>query len=120
VGEYFVISDNSKLKETLVGGPTKVGVDVVCAHTPVNNWHNIHKVFPSVGNRLNFTNGSIKSHVLGVMLIEGGLKYVEGPPLSVCNILERLLRNGEPPGNKKVLDCQEALLDAGYEEFAKL
>jgi hypothetical protein len=120
VGEYFLISDNKKLKETLVGGPTIVGVDVVCGRTPVNNWHNIHKVFTSVGNRLNFSNNSIKSHVLGTMLIEGGLKYIQGPPQPVCDILERFLRNGQEPGNEKMLDCQEALLDAGYEEFAKL
>lgn len=69
-------------------------------------------------------NNVIKSHVLGLLKIDGlteVMLYGVGDPrelLYVENIINKYLPNKR--GNDAVMECQNALIDAGYEEYAQL
>jgi hypothetical protein len=58
----------------------------------------------------------IKSHVLGVLLIHG-VTEIKMDNNEVQNIL-----NGHLPskGMESVLECQDELIEAGFDEYAKL
>ena len=60
-----------------------------------------------------FTNNPIESHVLGLLKIKG-LQEVRLDDIQLTKIINKYLPLGD------LLDCQEELIEAGYEEFAQL
>ena len=62
-------------------------------------------------------NNPFTSHVIGLLLIHG-CKEVELDNKQVQEILNKHLKS--PFGNRRFLDCQSELLDAGLDEWAKL
>ena len=69
---------------------------------------------------MDFAGTPIKSNVLGLLKIED-LKFVkfDAKISEVDNIINRHL-NKSPVGNKRVMEAQSELLDAGLDEFAQL
>jgi hypothetical protein len=59
----------------------------------------------------------IKSHVLGLLLIDG-LRRVALDNEEVEAIINDHLR--KPMSKQRMINCQNALIDAGYEEYAQL
>ncbi len=87
--------------------------------TPVTSLRNIHKMIDSLSLRLQIT--GLKSHILGVLLIPGNMKYFNidyGDNRWVSDLIEQYLTR--PFGMDRVLDCQEAMIARGFTEFAKL
>jgi hypothetical protein len=56
----------------------------------------------------------ITSHILGVLLIEGCELIILDYP-KVHNIINKHLK-----GDRDVFACQEELIEAGFDEYAKL
>ena len=65
----------------------------------------------------------IKSHILGVLLIRGVTELQiskaedDNDLIEAVKIINKWLK--EPISKKRLLDCQEEMIEAGYEEFAQ-
>jgi len=114
VGGSFFCNDN-KLT-SLVGAPTSVNGDFYCANNKLTSLHNIHKQVKSIGGAIILIDNPIKSHVLGVLLIKG-VTEVGLDNRKVAAILNKHLPS---QGMRSVLEAQEELIDAGFEDFAQL
>ena len=68
----------------------------------------------------NFTLGGcagIKSHILGLLLIDG-CKEVEMDNKDIEKIMNKYLKQPFTP--HRLYDCQDELIEAGFEEYAQL
>jgi hypothetical protein len=112
VGTNFVVRNN-KLT-SLEGAPTSIGLALLCGDNELTNLKNIHKQINFIGRHADFHNNPIKSHVLGLLLID--------------NLTQVILDNREVQGiindylatSRDVFDCQNELMDAGLDEYAQL
>ena len=115
VGDGFSCSDN-KLT-SLKGAPSSVGGGFSCSDNKLASLKDINKQLKKM-NGCFYANGNpITSHVIGLLLIPG-CKEVRLDNKQVQDILNRHLE--KPFGNRRFLDCQSELLDAGLDELAKL
>lgn len=97
--------------------PEKVTGDVNLSRNKFTSLHNIHKYFKEIGDKLYAEDMDIKDSVLGVLLIKN-LQSISLDNNEVARIVNRYLPNSR--GKNAVIDCQEELIDAGFEEYAKL
>ena len=67
-----------------------------------------------MGGILYLKNNPVKSHVLGVLLIEG----CKG--ITLDNDIVHLIINKHLEGERDVFACQEELIEKGFEEYAQL
>ena len=76
--------------------------------------HNIHKKIKhcTIGG---FEKNPIKSHVLGLLLIDGLTKIWFDDNWPLVRIINKHLE-----GDRDVFACQEELIEAGFEDFAQL
>lgn len=114
---YFDCYRNPNLS-SLEGAPKTIGGYFDCSHNPkLTSLKGIHKQLTSMNGlfEANFT--SIKSHVLGLLLIKG-CTNVKLDNKEVEAILNKYLPNTR--GNKAVIECQSDLLDADLDDFAEL
>jgi hypothetical protein len=87
--------------------------------------HNIHKHIKHINGTADFSINPIKSHVLGLLKIEG-LKYIKFVTFgytdkeldSVAKIINKYLSGDRDA--MAVMSCQDELMDAGFEEYAQL
>lgn len=130
VGGYCNYGDNGLT--TVEGLPTFIGTRLYLDNNPLTSLHNIHKHVKQLGGmiRLNERSrkSSVKSNVLGLLMIHG-LKCVDLDDVTGEIFYETdndwqqivnkyLLRPGDH--SEHIYDCQMDLVDAGYEEYAKL
>jgi hypothetical protein len=107
---------NNKLT-SLEGAPSSVGGNFNCYNNNLTSLHNIHKQIKHIkhiGRWVAFEDNPIKSHVLGLLLIDG-LYGVILDNREVSDIINKHLK-----GERDVFACQEELIEAGFEEFAQL
>jgi hypothetical protein len=95
-------------------------------NNPIKSLHNIHKHISSTKS-LMFRGCKITECVLGLLLIPKLTEVVFGPagittPVDalhdVSTIINKYLK--EPMSKQRMIDCQNELIDAGYEEYAQL
>lgn len=114
---YFDCYRNPNL-ESLKGAPKEVDGYFDCSHNPkLTSLKGIHKQITSMDGIFEADSTSIKSHVLGLLLIKGCRK-VKLDNKEVEDILNKYLPNTR--GNKAVIECQSDLLDADLDDFAEL
>ena len=112
VGGTFYCHSNQLT--TLKGGPQEVDGNFYCSFNELTNLKDIHKQIKFIGGQANFLGNPIKSHVVGLLLING-LKHVYLDNEEVMNILNKHVK-----ADKDVLACIEELENAGFPEFAKI
>jgi hypothetical protein len=117
VGWSFVCNYNRGLK-SLEHFPAFVGENVELERCGLTSLQNVHKHIKKMNGMLNVIDNEIKSHVLGVLLING-CKEVFMRNADVEDILNSYLHKGNT-GRQAVVACQKELIDAGYVEYAKL
>ena len=115
IGGYFSCSFNNLT--SLEGAPRSVGGDFYCSDNGLTSLHDIHKIIKKINGDFWAQDNPITSCVLGVLLIEGCTK-IEIDNKKVQNIINKYLPNHR--GFSAVIECQSELLDAGYDEYAKL
>jgi hypothetical protein len=108
----FYCSDN-KLK-SLQYCPQIVKGDFYCSDNKLPSLQNIHKYCKQINNTLWAYNNPIKSHVLGVMLIEN-IQLVDLDQEPVKKIINTHLNT-----DRDVYLCQDNLIKAGFAEYAQL
>lgn len=112
VGDDFYCEVN-KLS-TLEGAPSYIGDLFYCYNNNLTSLHNIHKQIKYIGGIAIFEKNPITSHVLGLLMIER-LENIRIDNQVVQGILNKHLE-----GDRDVFACQEELIEAGFEDFAKL
>lgn len=104
--------------------PSFVGGTVSLNGNSFSHLHNIHKHFKHIGQLLHCERMTIRSHVLGIMLIEGlqGVRF-SCPQSKMLN--QKLLQvqeiiNKHLKGARDIHECQQELIDVGLPEYARL
>ena len=115
-GEFY--GNNAGKLESLEGCPRYVVSDFYIKNCGLTNLHNIHKHIDYIGDTLYVTLNPIKSHILGILKIDG-LWSVWLDNKEVTKILHKYLK-GIPVRERDILACQQELIDAGFEEYAQL
>lgn len=123
-GDFFC---NAGKLTSFEGAPEHVvgSVYIVCNKIP--SFHNVHKQFKRIDGTLNliFTKqAELKNSILGFLMIEGLKDIViaknnnrRGPLWDAFKILEKHFEN---KSKETIFECQQEMIDAGLEEFAKL
>jgi hypothetical protein len=107
-------SFNNKLLTSLKGGPSFVGKDVrLGGCTKLTSIMNIHLHFPEVHGLIDFNKTGVKEHMLGLLRVRGLLSVVLDDA-RLSGILRKYLNGGD------LIACALELVEAGYEEQAKL
>jgi hypothetical protein len=105
---------DNKLLVSLEGGPNFVGEDVDLSNcSKLISLQNIHLHFPEVHGLFSLIYTNVKKHMLGLILVRG-LKDIEIDDTKLSFILHKHLNDGN------LLACALELVEAGYEEQAKL
>jgi hypothetical protein len=112
VGDYFVCSNNRLT--SLEGAPREVHGYFSCAKNKITSLEGIHKIFKIISGGFYCVGNPITSGGIGLILIEG-LKGIHTDH-HAFTIIRKYLGQGK----KGLLLCQDELVEAGYEEYAKL
>lgn len=110
----FWCSDNNLT--SLRGSPREVGGYYGCVRNKLTSLEGVHRYVKKVENKFIATGNPIKSHVLGILLVQ--CDELEIDNLEVSKIINNYLPNRE--GMKGLLRCQRELIKARYEEYAQL
>ena len=110
-GIFYCI--NNKLT-SLGGAPKIVGRDFKCNQNHLTSLEGIHLKIQIIDGIAVFNDNPIKSHVLGLLLIDE-LQKVYLDHKQVQEIINKYLA-----GSRDVMDCQNELMDAGLDEYAQL
>lgn len=134
VGKHLLLTDN-KLLHSLNGAPDvvnghcffeacsltslkglqQVKGNIFLSHNPITSLRDVHHHIDNI-KQIHMTSCPIKSHVLGLLLING-LEYVGAGEAPWVRILKRHLPS---KGMESVLLAQEELILAGLEEYAQI
>lgn len=109
--------------KNLDGVASEIGEGFDCSYNGLTSLHNIHKQIKFIGGSANFIRNPIKSHVLGLLLINGldevafesFAPWANKPRQQMNEIINKHLKNG-----RDVFACQEELIEAGFDEYAQL
>ncbi len=112
VGGNFSCSDNRLT--SLEGAPSSVGRNFYCSGNRLTSLVGVHRILRQIAGGLYIWNNPIESGGIGLILVEGLTKIDANQP--AFKIINEYLGQG----HKGVLRCQEALHDAGFEEYARL
>lgn len=139
--DFFI--GNNGLK-TLVGCPDRVENDFGCSWNDIKNFegapkfvggdfssrgnkqitslHDFHKYVHEIHGMMTISFELIKDSILGLLLVKGLRRVVNvgkagGARYEVFDILNKHLPS---KGKQSVFDCQEELMNEGYDEYAKL
>lgn len=91
--------------------PTHIGKSINANMTGIRSLHNVHKFIKQCGSHAAF--GNATSNALGLLLIPG-LQAVTVGHNQATMIMNQHMED------KDIHMCQQALLDAGFSEYAKL
>ena len=133
---------NNKLT-SLEGVASHIGKILICHNNSLTSLQGIHKLIKHIGGKADFEANPIKSHVLGLLKIDGlkqvkmhnmpskhfvaskhhvnydtqdsGGNKLQGNYYEVSEIINKHLK-----GDRNIFDCQAELEDAGYEDYAQL
>ncbi len=100
---------------SLAGASSHVGGDFYCYNNLLTSLKDVHKIFDEVKGVFDVRGNSIKSHVLGLLLIKGVTRvYLDNKQV------EEILNRHLGKGRAGMSQAQEELIEAGLEEFAQL
>ncbi len=112
VGGDFYCSKNRLT--TLEGMPGSVGENFSCWGNQLTSLVGVHRILRRIDGGLNIVGNPITSGGIGLILVEGLTQINTVQP--AFKIINGFLGQGKPG----LLRCQEALYEAGLEEFAKI
>ena len=116
IGGNFWCTDN-KLT-SLEGAPKIVGGEFICSFNMLTSLEGIHNQIKKIGGSFACENNPIKSHILGLMMIEIGGKIETN--LGNGQDVDAILNRWKNQGRKGVMGAMKELMDLGYEELAQI
>lgn len=99
---------------SFIGSPKKITGYLEASWNNLTSLAGIHLQINHIGGWARFSKNPIESHVLGLLIING-LNKVWLDNKEVQNIINKYLA-----GSRDVMDCQNELMDAGFDEYAQL
>jgi hypothetical protein len=99
--------------------PQIVEGDFYCSNNKLQSLQNIHKYCKQIDWELRAYSNPIKSHILGVMLIENIKRIVLSTKRSKLQKIENII-NTHFETDRDVYLCQDNLIKAGLAEYAQL
>jgi hypothetical protein len=117
VGGDFHCYDNELT--SLEGVAREIGGDLSCSDNKLTSLEGIHKIIKRVDGVFYCARNPIKTGGIGLILIEGLTRI----PLSSTDEYYdafKIIKKYLGQGKKGLLLCQDELIDAGYEKYAKL
>ncbi len=115
VGDFYCSYNNLT---SLNFCPSEVVGDFYCHRNKLTSLEDIHKQIKKIGGDFYCHDNKIKSHILGLMLIDIGGEIITH--LGNGKDVDEILNRWKNQGRKGVLGVQHELLDLGYEELAQL
>lgn len=115
VNGYFTCGSNQLTSVT--GTPEIIHGDANFSYNPITSLKDVHKHIKQVDGSLHVEACPLHSNVLGVLLIKNVQEFFMTHK-RVQNIINDYLPNNR--GMEAVFECQEKLIEEGYEEFAEL
>lgn len=112
VNGHFYCFDNHLT--SLESAPQEINGYLNCSHNKITSLEGVHKIIHKVGRVFNVSYNPIKSGGIGLLLIEGLELIISDLP--VFHLIGKYLGQGKAG----LLRCQEELIEAGFEEYAKL
>jgi hypothetical protein len=104
------------------GIPERIFGDLSFDDTMIMSLHDIHKKVKLINGSIYMQRTTITECVLGLLLIKGiKAVYVDNAKSDlrmVMHIINKYLK--EPMSKQRMIDCQNELIDAGFEEYAQL
>jgi hypothetical protein len=97
--------------------PSKVGGSFYCSDNKLTSLKDIHKQLTKMKGKFDASNNPIKSHVIGILLVEG-CTWLLIDNKKVEAIINKYLPNTE--GKAGFMKCKHELQDADFDEYAKL
>jgi hypothetical protein len=91
-----------------------IGTFFYCTDNELTSLEGVHKIIKKIGGAFYCWGSPIKTGGIGLILIEGLTRIRSDQP--AFKIINRYLGQGK----KGLLRCQDELIEAGYEEFARL
>ena len=117
VGGYYY-ADNNKIT-SLVGIAPIIQSYLSLDSNNISSLIDVHKHLKLIGNSFYLNrNPELVEGGLGLLLIKS-LKHLYCSDIPPITIINRYLKEDVAAG-KKIFKCQKELVDAGYEEYAKL
>ena len=112
----YLICDNNNL-ESLNLGPSYIGGFFSCKNNKLESLSQIHKHIKFIGGVLDVRFNPLTKNLLGLILIDG-LIEIRLDNKNIAGILNKYLLQS----NKKraMLQCQQELIEAGFDEAAQL
>lgn len=114
VAGFFRCSNNELT--SLEGAPAHIGGYFYCSFNKLESLKDIHLHIKHIGGFASFRDNPIKSHVLGLLLIDG----LFGAMLPNVEVDAIINSHFPSKGIESLLLCQEELINAGLEEYAQL
>lgn len=113
-GVYDCAKNNIK---SLEGISAIIGSHLHASNNKIESLEGVDKYLKEVNGYIIIGDNPIKSHLLGLLKIKNlkGVALYNSAPKEVEDILNKYIK-----GNKDIFDCQSELIDAGFEELAKL
>lgn len=99
---------------SLEGVPKEIGGYLNINNNKITSFKDIHKIITKINGEIYCEGNQIKSHVIGLLLIQGVKKIYSAEKW------DKILNRHVGKGRARVIDCQNELIDAGYEEYAQL
>ncbi len=99
---------------SLEGAPSTVGRHFSCSRNQLTSLAGVHRALRRINGKLYIEENPIETGGIGLVLVEGLTRIVADQP--AFEIINEYLGQGM----RGVLRCQEALHEAGFEEFARL
>ena len=116
VGFDFLCNSNELI--SLEGVSREIGEDLWCNDNRLTSLKGIQNHIKKIGGDFNCTNNPIRSHILGLMMIEIGGKIKTG--LGNGTDIDEILNKWKNQGRRGVMGAMKELIDLGYEELAQL
>lgn len=110
----FTIGATASEITTFEGFPSIIGGNLrFTGGSKIKSLHNIHKQIKHIGGGI-FEIYSVDDSVLGLLMIRGLQRVLFQPPL-VSNIINKYIE-----GDRDIALCQDELIDARLEQYARL
>jgi len=115
---------------SLEGAPKLIGHSFSCSNNKIESLHDVHRHLHTVRDSMWFSYNPIKECLLGLLLLDqlrtiGSAVNFRNYPFAsqagldrACDIVNKYLPN--TLGRSVLIACQNEMLDAGLEEYAKL
>jgi hypothetical protein len=106
---------------SIAGIAKNIGGSLLLIDNELTSLEGLGTELKSVNGRIYIANNPVESHLLGALMVAGCTEIVAQKSdkcYKACEIINKYLK--EPNPKKKLIECQNELIEAGYEDYAQV